>query len=300
MKILLTGGSGQIGEALLADLQSFLPDVSSDIDLTLLMHNNPVSLFNPHRSSILINFINQVEGHYDVAIHLAAIISTPFCQKPENRELVLKTNVGLTRNICDHADFTILVSTDNVFKGNERRELSETDVPDPCNFYGMSKLEAEKVVVDGGGAVVRIQTMFGCRNLITTAAINTVRGKPHSPFWNDTYSRPSFLPDLAKTLKVLLARRVSGLYHCSTIGGMFSRADIAKRVLDFFREHDLPHQIDAISEEPCSVPLFPRHLVLNSEATRCNLGVEFTLTNEALDRHLVSILIPGSQTEVRP
>ena len=289
MKVLITGGSGQIGEALLADIRSFLPDVSSRIHLTVLTHNNPIKL-GPHRS-IRVNFIDQVEEHFDVAIHLAAIISTPFCQKPENLDLVLRTNVGLTKMVCEHADFVVLTSTDNVFKGIERRESIEDDMPDPCNFYGISKMEAENIVTANGGAVVRIQTMLGCRNILTTAIADTIRGKPHPPFWNDTYSRPSFLPDLAKILKVLLERRTGGIYHCSTTGDVFSRADIAKRVLDFFREHNLSCQIDAISEEACSVPSFPRYLVLNSEATRQRLGLEFSSSTEALNWHLEKLLL---------
>ena len=289
MKVLITGGSGQIGEGLLADIRSFLPDVSSRINLTVLTHDNLIKL-GSHRS-IWINFVDRVEGHFDVAIHLAAIINTPFCQKPENRDLVLRTNVGLTKTVCEHTYFVVLISTDNVFKGTERRELREDDIPDPCNFYGISKMEAENVVTAHGGAVVRVQTMLGCRNILTTAIIDTIRGKLHPPFWSDTYSRPSFIPDLAKTLKVLLEHRVEGIYHCSTMGDVFSRADIAKRVLDFFREHNLPRQIDATSEELCSVSAFPRYLVLNTNSTRQRLGLEFSSSAEALRVHLEKLLL---------
>ena len=293
MKVLITGGSGQIGEGFLTDLQSFLPDVSSRTYLTVLTHNNPIKL-GPHRS-IRVNFIDRVEGYFDVAIHLAAIINTPFCQKPENRDLVLKTNVGLTKTVCEHTDFVVLLSTDNVFKGVEGRELREDDMPDPCNFYGISKMEAENVVTTHDGAVVRVQTMLGCRNILTTAIIDTIRGKPHLPFWNDTYSRPSFLLDLAKTLKVLLECRTGGIYHCSTTGDVFSRADIAKRVLSFFSEHNLSCQIDAISEEPCSVPAFPRYLVLNSDSTRQRLGVEFSSSSRTLRHHLEKLLLTSGR-----
>lgn len=287
MKVLMTGGSGQIGEALLADIYSFLPPI--EIDLTLLTHTSPVNTL-VLRNSTKINLTNTVTGRFDVAIHLAAIINTPFCQKPENHHLVLETNVGLTKTVCEHSDFVVLISTDNVFNGNERRELREDDMPNPCNFYGISKMEAEEIVAANGGAVVRVQTMLGCRNILTTAIVDTIRGKVHPPFWNDTYSRPSFVPDLVKTLKVLLEHRAEGIYHCSTIGDVFSRAEIAKRVLDFFLEHNLPHQINSISEEPCSVPSFPRYLVLNSEETRSKLGLDFSSSVDALNKHLSMVL----------
>lgn len=295
MRVLITGGSGQIGEALLACIHSFLPKVNKELNLYLLKHRSLINI-SYLDSSIRFNLIDEVKECFDIAIHLAAIVDTSFCQKLENHSMVLNVNAGLTKTVCEHADFVVLISTDNVFKGIERQELREDDVPDPCNFYGISKMEAENIVTASGGAVVRIQTMLGCINKITTAVIDTIRGEPHPPFWSDTYFRPSFLPDLTQTLKVLLEHRAEGTYHCSTTGDVFSRTDIAKKVLDFFREHNLPHQIDAISEEPCSVPLFPRYLVLNSEATRNKLGVEFSASAKALDLHLRKLLLTSGQT----
>jgi dTDP-4-dehydrorhamnose reductase len=294
MKVLITGGTGQIGEALLGRIDAIMPK-GEGIDLSLLRHNNPLLIGRVGLSKFIerVTIVDSVFEHFDLTIHLAAIINTPFCQKPENRDVVIATNFGLTQNICAHSDFVIMTSSDNVFRGNKGREheYKEDEKPDPCNFYGKTKWEAEHVVLASGGAVIRIQTMLGCRNIITQAAIDTVRGKPHHAFWNDTFSRPSYMFDFIRVLRAIIARREKGIYHCSTEGEIFSRARIAKTVLQFFRDNNLPHAIDAIPEEACSVPSFPRSLILSTEATRKKLDLSFTPSSKALNKHLKTLLL---------
>ena len=284
-KVLITGSSGRIGKGLHARLREIFNE--NTIIHILVNTNPPPAVLGFCESKI----VYDISESYDFVIHLAAITDTNFCKKPENRNAVLKTNVELTRKICDHAGHVLLVSTDNVFDGNSKPEFFELDEPRPCNFYGETKLVAEKIVIDKMGVVVRIQTMLGVDNRIVTAVIHTIQGQSHPPFWSNTYSRPSCLTDLVKVIKELYENQRRNIFHCSCAGDIFSRAQIAENVLEFFKKHDLPRAKDSIDQEECAIA-FPRKLVLNSDLTQGLLNVSFTDTRRALNEHLLKTLLP--------
>ncbi len=284
-KVLITGMSGRIGKGLYSQLREIFDE---DTAIDVLVNASPPPTVLGFRESKIVYDISE---SYDFVVHLAAITDTNFCKKPENRNTVVQTNVELTKKICDNAGRVLLVSTDNVFDGNSKTEFSEFDDPKPCNFYGETKLGAEKIVIDNKGVVVRIQTMLGVDNRIITAVIHTMQGQDHPPFWNNTYSRPSCLSDLVKVIKALYENEQGTIYHCSCNGNVFSRAQIAENVLEFFRKHDLPCAKDSIDQEECTIA-FPRRLVLNSDLTQGLLNIIFTDAHKALNEHLLKILLP--------
>ncbi len=67
----------------------------------------------------------------------------------QTRDLAWKINVVGTENIVEATKedraFLIFVSTDFVFNGKKGR-YDEDDTPDPINYYGLTKLEAERRV----------------------------------------------------------------------------------------------------------------------------------------------------------
>lgn len=289
MRVLITGASGRLGRALLG----YLPNLfSSEDEIDVLMHKS----FLPISTGLKMNSIYILSGRYDLCLHLAAITDTGYCQKTENHEGVLIANVFLTSKVCDCTEKVVLISTDNVFPGGEDiQHYSETDLAKPCNFYGLSKYLAEQVVLYNKGVVIRIQTMLGVENRVINSVLDQLQGRTPSvsakPFWDNIYSRPSFITDLVIVIRKCLEMNLRGYtLHCSCSGDFYSRAEVAHFVLDFLSQNSLPLTRHYVEVETCNIA-FPRRLVLATDHTEELLGISFTNSRQAIEKHLKMSLL---------
>lgn len=129
-KIMMTGANGRIGKELRE--YGVLP-LSGDV-------TNPLDLLDP-----------VLQEKPDIIVHMASISDVEFCERPENQEKVISTNLVGTVNVLNVAEEVgakvVLLSTDHVFGGGVNRTRRgpylETDTPTPVNFYGCSKFAAE-------------------------------------------------------------------------------------------------------------------------------------------------------------
>ncbi len=99
-----------------------------------------------------------VEGA-DVIFHLAAIVDylAP-------KDLMFKVNVVGTKNLLDVSKgkkFIYLSSTAVMGKKFKELPANEENPCHPSNFYGKTKLEAEKLVKEAGGIIIRSTDVFG-------------------------------------------------------------------------------------------------------------------------------------------
>ncbi|MFJ6194875.1 sugar nucleotide-binding protein [Micromonospora sp. NPDC092111] len=78
----------------------------------------------------------------------------------ENEERAARIHCGVARLAADSGVPTLLISTDNVFSG-ERGLMRPTDPVTPHNAYGRLKAEAERIVLAGGGRVLRVSLVYG-------------------------------------------------------------------------------------------------------------------------------------------
>ena len=168
--------------------------------------------------------------------------------------------------------------------GNTSSESKEYDNPNPCSFYGLTKLEAERIVLDKEGSVIRIQTMLGVDNKIINAAVQALQDKEHVPFSIDDYVRPSYFGDFLKVLKRIYSSNLEGMFHLSCNGRAFSRYELATKFLQIWTEAGLPTKVGELKYE--NRKSGPRRLVLNTEYTEKTLNVTFTNSLDALTSHL--------------
>lgn len=77
------------------------------------------------------------------------------------------------------------------------------------------------------------------------------------------------------------------VYHVSCNGEPLSRAQIASRILSIHHKLGLAVKIEKLKEENCTNPDFPRRLVLDTEKTKSELGIEFCSIDDALYQHVL-------------
>ena len=149
MKILITGARGYLASflipILLKDHEIFLTSLHSD-RLISGFSIIPLDLSNFALTSKLIK-----ETNPDLIINTAAITLPDWAE--DNKKRTYAANVIAVENlvkICRLQDPKIKlvqISTDYVFSG-ENAPYNEENKPNPVNYYGQTKLEAEKIILE--------------------------------------------------------------------------------------------------------------------------------------------------------
>lgn len=216
MKIFTVGGSGMVGSRfseLLHDKHTF-----DDLSLT-----TGVDITNPATLDVIKN-----DTEHQALIHLAAKADVDGCEK--DKELgeagaAYKINVDGTRNVVDACKATnkkiIYISTDFVFDGKKPagETYSETDQPNPLNWYAKTKFEGEEVVRNSGlpYLIVRIafpyRKDFEMKKDFVRAIAGRLRNNLPIAAITDQYITPTFIDDIAYAIDALLEQNATGIYH---------------------------------------------------------------------------------------
>jgi len=134
-------------------------------------------------------------------------------------------------------------STDYVFDGNKGVPYIETDIPNPLNEYGRSKLIGERNIQKVGGAYVILRTSWVYSTRGTSFVSKTLAWARESQtlrIVSDQVSSPTWARSLAETSALMLARagdhmpdfflEHGGLYHLAG-SGHASRFEWAQEIL---------------------------------------------------------------------
>jgi len=144
---------------------------------------------------------------------------------------------------CTSNDVTLIhISTDYVFDGKKNEPYKETDLPNPLNVYGNSKLAGEFFVRNYCEKyfIFRISSLFGIAgsrgkggNFVETMIKLAKENKPLKIISNQ-YMSPTHTLDVARTIKTFIDKDINeyGIYHaCNT--GLCSWHEFAKTIFEF-------------------------------------------------------------------
>jgi len=143
--------------------------------------------------------------------------------------------VGRLGDLAGRAGKWVLhVSTDFVFDGESDSPYAETDIPNPLNEYGRSKLAGEKLLAESGGrfCIVRVQWTYGSAgNNFPTKLIQRAKSGQDVKVVDDQVGSPTATTEVAEAICDLIAKKPQGLLHFAG-EGYVSRYETAKFMFD--------------------------------------------------------------------
>ena len=143
MRILVTGGAGFVGGALVRRLMP-------DHELFCLVRKDGALPDHPHVHAIVQDLAAPIEtarlpAAIDAVVHLAQ--SRQFRKFPEQAPDIFKVNVDSTAQLLDYARRakarTFVFASSGGVCGYQPKPILETDPPEPNNFYLASKYASE-------------------------------------------------------------------------------------------------------------------------------------------------------------
>ena len=159
----------------------------------------------------------------DLIIHAAAMTNVDQCEK--DKQECYNVNVTATRFLIDAAKEVqskiIYLSTDFVFDGMTG-PYKEEDIMSPVNYYGSTKVAAEKAIMESGlrWAIVRTvlvygQTVEGTRTNIINWVKSSLEQEKHIRVVSDQFRTPTFVDDLVTGIMLLIEKSLDGIFHIS-------------------------------------------------------------------------------------
>lgn len=220
MKILITGGTGLLGQALVAT-------AARDDRLTLLHcreYQVPVEPAEQTTIDVLdhVRLARVFDEHlFDVVVHAAGIASVDYVER--HFQEAWQSNVLGTENVLDlvcKKDIRfIYVSSNAVFDGNHA-PYREDDATNPTNQYGRIKVECEKLVKRVGAlaTIVRPILMYGWhfpqgRTNPATWLIDRLTRGERTPMVTDVYENPLLSYHCAEAVWRIIRSGETVIFH---------------------------------------------------------------------------------------
>ena len=240
MRVAVTGAAGRLGRALVGALED-------------APFSGPFGPIGWARDAFDLDVPDAVperlEGdRIEAVVHAAAWTDVDGCARDPERALARNAHAtGVLARACAARGIDlVLVSTNEVFDGRRDDGLgyAPNDRPAPANPYGASKLAAEREAVAafdaptaGQLAIVRTSWLFGPGKpdfpaKILDAAVRARASAEPLRAVADEWGRPTYAADLAEAIVELLAAGAFGGVHHLVNGGIATRADWARDVLD--------------------------------------------------------------------
>ena len=178
----------------------------------------------------------------EVIINASALSVVDYCE--QHPEEAYAMNVTAVKHLAeysrDHSCRLIHLSTDFVFDGTSSIAYTETDVPNPVNYYGKTKQWSEEVIgqLCTDYAIVRVEVVYGKplpkqHGNIVHLVKNRLENGQSIRVVSDQFRSPTWVEDIAYAIEQLLSNQHQGIYHICG-GETLSVAEIAYRAAKYF------------------------------------------------------------------
>ena len=289
-KLLIIGGASLVGNTI-------IDYAKDDYELFATEHNIPIN--NPKVSSVkldlldggkkIIDYIKKIKP--SAVIHTVAFPNVDFCEL--NPKLTDSLHVKITEEISEICSTVnsklIYFSTDAVFDGNKSGKYIELDTPNPMSYYGKTKLEAEKIILQNrNNLILRTTVIYGWhkRSRFTNWVLDTLKNKKPVTAFTDQYNTPTLVDDLAQSVFSIIKKDLSGLFHTSG-KSCLNRFEFAQKLAKSFNLD--PNLI--IPTKSADIPQIaprPKNGCLDSSQFEDKSGIKFNKIDSGID-HIFSL-----------
>ena len=214
MRILLIGANGQLGSDLVTVLQTHELVVTTHQTLDVVHFEQVQAEVQKHQPQLIIN---------TSAFHKVDLCETEVMSAFEVNAYGVRNLALAAREVGAKL---VHFSTDYVFEGNLRRQLTEQDETSPINAYGISKLAGEKFAryLWEKSFVIRSCGLYGHAGSsgkgsnFVELMLKRARAGEAIRVVNDQTLTPTSTRELARKVGELIHTRNYGVYHVTSNG----------------------------------------------------------------------------------
>ena len=275
--VLIIGGSGLVGSSLIR-----LASNNMNVFFTFCKNRYEVSTSKSFFLDLLdkqnsaANLIKSLSP--DVVVNTAAFQNVDYCEL--NHNMADQLHVKSTKEICSACIETssklIHFSSNFVFDG-KKGFYNENDSCNPISYYGKTRLEAEKIVLESSqnNVILRTTVIYGWHknSKFTNFVLKQLTNGLKLEAFTDQYGNPTLADDIAKCILKIISTDTSGLFHA--VGkSCINRHEFALSLADKFGlNKDLIFPIT--SNEKQQVALRPSNGCLDTTKIKMEIGFEF-------------------------
>lgn len=277
MNILITGAKGQLAR----EFQNLLGN-NYLFNITLL-----------EREKLDISDIKALYAalsHYNPQIVINCAAYNYVDKAEKERDKAFSTNALGARNLAlackDKGSLLIHYSTDYIFDGKKEDYYTEEDEPNPINYYGVSKLEGERMIAEtmDNFLIFRVSWVFGKgKQNFFYKLTEWTKDKRIIKIVCDQLSIPTYTEDIVRITLLCIKKGLRGIYHL-TNSGYCSRFELAKYFLEGIKWDGLILPVD--SDFFPSEAKRPYFSALSNKKISDALGIEIPHWKDAVDRYI--------------
>ena len=230
MKILVTGGNGQLG--------CEINQLSSNYNYDWLFTDTDIfDISDLMNINVFLDKCNP-----DVIINCAAYTAVDNAEVDfEKANTINHKAVELIAQWSNNNNCKLIhISTDYVYDGTSLTPVKENMQAKPVNNYGKTKLFGDIACLKNNPSSIIIRTCWlyssFCKNFVTNM-INLMKSKSELKVINDQVGSPTYAGDLAKTILDLITHKnwIPGIYHYTSLGKVswFDFANDIKTIYGF-------------------------------------------------------------------